>query len=142
MKSINRLVLAGAVLATSIVHANADSTAWVSGDAFYDAIAPFMMKRMEPADLAVRIRGGKAEFRMSFGPDTGPFSFNVYPTHSRAAANDLIQMHAEAENLIGGPSRLCLHKFARAVDGDKEHYLLYLVDEEQSGFRCISLPTN
>ena len=142
MKLLKTVVIAAAMLGTALPQAKADSTDWVSGDDFYDAIAPFMSKSMAPADLAVRVTHGQAEYKVSFGPDTGPFSFAIYPTSSRASADWHIDLHVDAENLIGGPSRLCLHKFARAVDGDKEYYLLYLVDPDQPGLRCISLPSN
>ena len=138
--TLNRLL---AIVALSIcvpAGAQAQSMPWVEQDKLNDAMAPFFEKWMEPSRLAVRIENGRAEYRMDWKEDTGPFSFNVYATKSRAEADELIQFHAEAENLLGGPSRLCLHKFARAQDGAKEYFLLYLVDDEQSGLRCITLP--
>jgi hypothetical protein len=143
MTRLFRRIFGAAILGLGLsTGAHAGSTDWVSADKFEEAIAPFLKEWMEPLDLAVRVQNGQPEYKSSWGEDTGPFSFNIYAAASRAEAEYLIQMHAEAENLIGGPSRLCLHKFARAVDGDNEYYLLYLVDEEQSGFRCISLPKN
>lgn len=122
--------------------ASAGSTDWVSEEAFYDAIAPFTEKWMEPSGLAVRIRDGKPQYRSTWVENSGAFSWSIYPVSGRTEADWIIKEHAEAENLLGGMDRLCLHKFARAVDSDKEYYLLYLVDEEQSGLRCISLPSN
>lgn len=123
--------MCAAVLGIGLVtKAQAGSTDWVSGDAFHDAIAPFHEQWLEPADLAVRMRNGRPEYNSTWDKGQGGFSFNIYPTSSRA----------QAENLIGGPSRLWLHNFARAVGGANEYYLLYLVDEEQSGLRCIQRP--
>lgn len=120
--------------------AGAESMPWTAADAFEPAMSPYLQKWMEPSRLAVRVKDGRPEYKVEWIEDSGAFSFATYATTSRAEAEDLIHLHADAKNLIGGPSRLCLHKFARAVDGDNEYYLLYLVDEEQSGLRCISLP--
>ena len=142
---IRKLILMstlGLTLGLGSTSASADSTDWVSEEAFYDAIARFSEKWMEPSDLAVRVKDGKPEFKSTWTEDSGPFSWSIYPVSSRAQADLIIKEHAEAENLLGGMDRLCLHKFARAVDGDNEYYLLYMVDEEQSGLRCISLPQN
>ncbi len=140
MNPFKLLLIAAGMLGIGLHQVQAGSTDWVSEEAFYDAIAPFAEKWMEPSDLAVRIRDGKPEFRSTWKEDSGAFSWSIYPVSGRAQADAIIKEHAEAENLLGGMDRLCLHKFARAVDGDKEYYLLYLVDEEQSGLRCISLP--
>lgn len=141
LKKLTQMLAAAAACATFTAPVHAGSTDWVSEDAFYDSFASFREQWMEPGDLAVRIRNGEPQYKTTWVENSGPFSWAIYPTSSRAEADDLIQMHAEAENLIGGPSRLCLHKFARAVDSGQEYYLLYLVDGEKSGRRCISLPT-
>lgn len=134
-------LLATAILAGLMpINAQAESMGWVQQDQLEPAMAPFLENWMEPNQLAVRINQGWAEFNIEWVPDTAPFSFNVYAVDSRAEADELIQFHAEAENLLGGPSKLCLHKFARAQDGANDYYLLYLVDDEQSGLRCIKLP--
>ena len=49
-------------------------------------------------------------------------------------------MDGENAGMIGADPKLCLHKFARAVDGGREFFLMYMVDPDNSGLRCISLP--
>lgn len=120
----------------------ADSTNWVGVEEFDDAVMAFRIQGKAPSDLAVRVVNKRVEYRIAWDADAGGYSDAIFPTESRAEAEGLIRAYANPENanMLGGDPRLCLHKFARAEDGTKEYFLLYMVDPEVSGLRCIKLP--
>ena len=142
MRRVSFLVIAGLLVIGKFLPASADTMDWTSADQFDDAMWPYRVERgMQPRDLAVRVVNGNPEYKIVWQAYEGGFSDAIFPTQSRAEAEGLIRAYADPEDahIPGGDPKLCLHKFARARDGDQEYFLLYMVDPDQ-GMRCISLP--
>jgi hypothetical protein len=143
MKRLTHLVLAGFFAVFAVSPASAEIMDWTSAEKVDEAVWPYRVDRgMQPRGLAVRIANGSPEYKIIWQNYEGGFSDAIFTPQSREEAEDLIRTYANPENagMIGADPKLCLHKFAHAVDGAKEYFLMYMVDPDNSGLRCISLP--
>jgi hypothetical protein len=123
--------------------ASAETMDWTSVEKFDETMWPYRVDRgMQPRDLAVRVANGSPEYKIVWQDYEGGFSDAIFTPQSREEAEGLIRAYANPENagMIGADPKLCLHKFARAEDGGREFFLMYMVDPDSSGLRCISLP--
>jgi hypothetical protein len=140
---LSRLILSACLMAGVSAPAHAEVMDWVTAEKFDDTMWPYRVDHgLQPRDLAVRVAGGKAEYKIVWQEYEGGFSDAIFTPQSREEAEGLIRAHKNPENahMLGGDPKLCLHKFARAVDGGTEYFLMYMVDPDNSGLRCISLP--
>lgn len=130
------------VLACLPMPAFSESTGWLDTEAVEAANFSFIEKWYKPVALAARIQNGIRQYQVEWAkPQGDPFGFRVYPLTSRASAEEMIELHRDPEDLPLSPiDKLCLAKFARAEEGGVEAWIVYLVDPEGSGLRCIRLP--
>ena len=142
MRRLLLTILVLLTMTTAPVLARAESTGWLGLEEVKVANFGFIEQWLIPTDFAVRVRDGVAEYRVEWGENPGdPFGFRIYPLSSRAAAEEMIELHRDPEDLPLSPiDKLCLAKFARAEAGGVEAWMVYLTENEVSGLRCIRLP--
>lgn len=92
--------------------------------------------------MAVRIVNGNPEYKIIWQEYEGGFSNAIFLANSRAEAEQVVRRYADPKDahLLHGDPKLCVHKFAHARDGNREFFLLYMSDPDNSGLRCITLP--
>lgn len=150
---MRNFVMAALFLAASALAAPAtaaeETTGWLEVEAFKLKVTEILQADrpiedwLIPSDLAVRVNGGRAEYKADWSNNPGdPFGFRLLPVVGLEAAKGVVGefLSIEPDNFYY--DRLCLTRFARETDGANDYFLLYLTEGQSAGQRCINLPAN